>query len=119
MPISRTSIIPTEPGWLVWYTLDELTSRQRKWKADPDAWGLCECDNVFWLGERTDVEGREALRVPFREISERKTEMHPRWKNREVYLFAGISDETHEFAWFLLNKKQADKCFAEAAALLN
>lgn len=110
-------LMRVEPGSRAYYTLDELIRRQKKKKADPDnwgiCWGVCDAENVFWLGERVVQAGEDVLHLPLSEILEKRDEMHPDWGDEEVYVFAGIDQESGKFTWSLLNEKRAALVFAE------
>lgn len=103
-------------GFLAYYTLDELTKRQKN--ADPSEWGICgaECDNenFFWLSKRVVQSGEDVLRLPLSKILEMRNELHPSWGDEELYVFVGIQAETGRFVWSLTNEEEATAYFARA-----
>lgn len=107
-------LIQADPGFLVYYTLDELTRRVKS--ADPSEWGICGAEhgaeNFFWLAKRAIQSGKDVLRLSLRKILERRSDMHPEWPDEKVYIFVGVREKSHEFAWFLLNEEEALPCIA-------
>src|SRR3989344_3360595 len=110
-------LIHADPGFLAYYTLDELTRRGKD--ADSNEWGICEAENYFWLGKRAIQSGEDVLRLPLREILEKRSEMFPGLADEKVYIFAGIDNESGKFAWFLMNEESALSCIASESTEQN
>jgi hypothetical protein len=115
MPKSDIQIIRVEPGHRAYYTLDELVRHQKRKKADPSEWGICGVENIFWLGKRVIQGGKDILHLPLTDILEKRDELHPDWGDEEVYVFAGIDQESGKFTWSLLNEERARLVFDEEA----
>lgn len=109
-----TGRIQTEPGFLVYYTLDELIRSGEV--ANPDEWGICGIGNTFWIGEQAIQGGEDVLLVPLSEILKKRQAMYPDLADEKIYVFAGIDEETDEFVWFLLNEERALPCIAPESA---
>lgn len=106
-------LMRVKPGFRAYYTLDELVRLVEKKKVDPNEWGICGVENIFWLGKRVIQAGEDVLRLPLSEILEKRKQLYSSWGDEEVYVFAGIDQESGKFTWSLLNERRAMLVFVE------
>lgn len=114
MSNSKIGLTQADPGILVYYTLRNLTCYAKENSVDFDDWGICNHRDIFWVGKRVAVDGKNALRVSLLDILESRDERYPDWGDEEINLFVGTDAETGEFKWFLLNKEEWRKCESNA-----
>jgi len=101
--MSKPLMVRVDPGKLIYYTLDALTRPVKD--VGLDKWGICECQNLLWLGKDVPIEGKNALRVSLLDILDKRDDGHSDWGDEEIYVFAGF-DRSGHFSWFLLSKEE-------------
>ncbi len=105
MPKPDIKLVRVRPGFLAYYTLDELTRRQKN--TDPREWGICGAKGYFWLSKRTIQFGEDVLRLPLSDILDKRNKMYPNLADGKIYIFVGTNRESGKFEWFLLNEEEA------------
>lgn len=105
MPKPDIRLIRVKAGFLAYYTLDELTKRQKN--TDPSEFGICGEKGFFWISKRAIKSGEDTLRLPLSKIWEKRHEMYPNLADGKVYIFVGTNKDSGAFEWFLLDEKSA------------
>ncbi|TSC64903.1 MAG: hypothetical protein G01um101491_112 [Parcubacteria group bacterium Gr01-1014_91] len=105
MPKPDIRLIRVKAGFLAYYTLDELTKRQKN--IDPSEFGICGVENYFWIGKRIIQSGEDVLRLSLSKIWEKRNNTYPTLADGKVYIFVGTNKESGKFEWFLLNEEKA------------
>lgn len=102
----RLEIQYVDPGEMAYYTLDCLKRPALQAGADWDAWGVCEEDRYFWLGDRISLRDKDVLRVSLLEVMDKKEAEYPDWGDEEIYLMVGFDPATGAFTWYLLDRNE-------------
>lgn len=100
----QVRITYAKPGTFLYYPLNTVIHPTGKMGFDE--WGICECTNLFWIGEKDSVKGVNVLRLSLLDILDKRDEIYPDWGDEEMYLSVGLDGTSGEFKWFLLNEEQ-------------
>lgn len=118
MSESRIGITQADKGCLVYYHLNHITQAICGSNIDIGEFGVCEYENLYWVGKRVSVEGRDTLRLTLADVLDRRDMKYEEWGDEELVLFVGI-DKTDTFRWFLLNQDEADEAMSFNLEKLN
>lgn len=97
------------PGQYISYQFSKLIRFAREKKLNLSEWGLCEHNNLYWMGNECFAGSEPILRLSLLDIKEQKDREYSEWGDEEVFVVAGRTLPDEQFKWFLLSKPEMDE----------